>query len=147
MVIPSMAPRRALTLAWARGLKSPVAAELAGQLVRLRRAALVDEDEVALAAQREIRDVARVLGDRLARAAAEEEHRVGLRRRGEGRQDDHLQADLAARLRLPVLPDLIRGAPGVDRPLGTRDLAGLELGLCRRLRGEGREGREQQGGK
>ena len=126
-----------------------MAAELAGQLVRLRGAALIDEDEIAVAAQRDFREIAGLLGDRLAGAAAEEEDRIGLRRRRERRQDDHLHADLAARLRLPVLPDLIGGAAGVDRPLLSRDLAGLELGLGRLRRrlggGEGREGRERQG--
>jgi hypothetical protein len=50
-----------------------------------------------------------------ARAAAEDREGIGQPVRTRGRKDQHPQRDLAARLRRPVLPDLIGATPGPRR--------------------------------
>src|SRR6185369_1247213 len=82
-------------------------AVFAAQPVGLPGPSLVDEDEVALPAQG-IRGQRSGGGSvRLAGAAGEVEDGIGERIRRKRREHHDLEADLAAGLRLPVLPDLV----------------------------------------
>ena len=96
--------------------------------IGLAGAALIDEDDVAvgLDAAEQLRERRGHLRGALARAAGEEEQRIGLRVAAERRQHDDLQVDRAALARLAVLEDRQRAAVGVGRPFVTscRDAAG-----------------------
>ena len=117
---------------------------LAVERVRIARAALIHQHDVAIGLERaeRVADKARHFSGAASRTAGEVEDRVGSGLAAQARKDDHLQGKLAAGSRGAVLEDLHLTAVGVGRTLGTR--AGFEP-VDRRSRGtQPRAGQREQ---
>ena len=124
-----------------------VAIRSAFQAVRVARAALIDEHDVAgrLHAPERAAHVTGHPRRSLARSPGQKEQGIGPGVVAEGRQHHNLQRDRPALPRLPILEDLEAAAKSVDRPLVNR--AGPQtIGRRRRpgTTGDARAGQRQR---
>ena len=85
-------------------------------------ASLIDEDDVALGldSTKQLSDALGHLRGTLARAAGEEEQRIGAGIAAEAGQHDDLQVDRSSLTRFAVLEHVERAAVGVGRPFVSR---------------------------